>query len=147
LIKESDAALALLALRNVIRAAEWFARDLQSSSNDNPTAWIAEFRDMVPDLVNARDALEHFDDYAAGRGRLQRNSPEIFSFSLSFAGSSSNPVVNVGRLSINLLNSREACRWLVIKLLAAHERAQPLDDERLDKAESLLDQVIGEQAD
>jgi hypothetical protein len=55
LIKQSNAALTLLALRNVLRAAEWCARDLQRPTR-GPMDWIAEFHRMVPDLINARDA-------------------------------------------------------------------------------------------
>src|ERR1700690_3125322 len=73
-VKAAGAALMLLALRNVLRAAEWTASDLSAlpDADEGRQEWIAEFKRMLPGLVNARDILEHFDDNAAGRGRLQR---------------------------------------------------------------------------
>lgn len=138
LTKQSDAALTLLALRNVLRAAEWCARDLQRPTSD-PMDWIAAFHRMVPDLINARDALEHFDEYAIGRGRLQRATAEPFSF--SFSVGPEGPLVNVGRFSIRMQAAKEACKWLPIKLLAAVER----DPSREARAEALLDEVLTEQ--
>ena len=138
--KQSDAALTLLALRNVLRAAEWCARDLQRPTSD-PMDWIAGFHRMVPDLINARDALEHFDEYATGRGRLQRSTAESFSF--SFSVGLVGPLVNVGRFSIRMQTAKEACRWLLVKLLAAVESEQT-DEAR---AEALLDEILTEQTD
>jgi hypothetical protein len=70
---ESEGALFALALRNALRAAD-FVRACAPW-----TSWSAidrarnAFDASVPDDVKVRDALEHFDDYAAGVGELQRN--------------------------------------------------------------------------
>lgn len=140
LVRQGDAALTLLALRNLLRAAKWCARDLQPHVNESAD-WIAEFHRIVPDLINARDALEHFDDYAIGRGRLQTAGAESFSF--EFSGETADPSVTVGRFSIRLQSAKDACRWLVIQLLAAQERVQPHEP----GAEALLDEILAEQTD
>jgi hypothetical protein len=122
LVRQGDAALTLLALRNLLRAAKWCARDLRPHISESED-WIAEFHRRVPDLISARDALEHFDDYAVGRGHLQTTEAESFSF--SFSGEAADPSVTVGCFSIGLQSAKDACRWLVIQLLAATERVQP----------------------
>jgi hypothetical protein len=70
--------------------------------------FIAAFKSMVPDLVNARDALEHFDDYAAGRGSLQGASPGSYEFELVLKDG--KPALTVGRFAIDMEAAREACR-------------------------------------
>lgn len=119
--KAHDAALMLLALRNVLRAAEWLAHEL-SHQADDARWWIDEFNRNIPDLINARDALEHFDDYAVGRGRLQRSQPGPCSFSFSADGT--EPVVHVGQFRIKVRRASSACRELLIELMAAHEIEQ-----------------------
>jgi hypothetical protein len=106
----------LLALRNVLRAAEWLAHEL-SDQTDDARWWIDEFNRNIPDLINARDALEHFDDYAVGRGRLQRSQPGPYSFSFSTDGT--EPVVYVGQFRIKVRRAGSACRELLIELMAA----------------------------
>lgn len=118
-VKAGDAAVMLLALRNVLRAAEWTANDLPAPAcaDDGPRHWVAEFKRLLPGLVNARDILEHFDDYADGRGRLQRSGPEQYHFTYSVEDG--EPIVAVGRFSLQVRLARDACRWLFIKLTTA----------------------------
>lgn len=139
-VRQQDAALALLALRNVLRAAEWCARDLDQAG-DNVSALVTGFKSMVSDLVNSRDALEHFDEYAVGRGRLQSASPGSYHFELVLEGG--EPVVNVGRFLIHMRAARDACRWLTINLLARIEQQNPHKAE----AEALLDKILAEVPD
>jgi hypothetical protein len=143
--KAEDAALMLLALRNVLRAAEWTAGDLSAlpDADEGPQEWIAEFKRMLPGLVNARDILEHFDDYAAGRGRLQRSGPEQYHF--TYYVQDGEPVVAVGRFSLHVRLARDACRWLFIKL-AAVMASQFTADER-EKAQARLDEILTEQGE
>jgi hypothetical protein len=137
LTKTGDAAMMLLTLRTVLRAAEWAGRGLQHHGSE-VTAWMAEFNRTVPDLVNARNALEHFDEYATGRGRLQRPAPEKYLFSFSAEGG--EPVVRVGRFSIGVRLARDACRKLVIHLLAAPQSEQPARAEVV----ALLDEILAD---
>jgi hypothetical protein len=115
LTQEIDAAQMLLALRNTLRAAEWLAKNPVSAA----APLIAEFNQMVPDVVQARDALEHFDEYAEGRGHQQQSTPGPYLFVLS--GERTEAVATVGPYSINVLRAREACRKLVSKLVAVSE--------------------------
>jgi hypothetical protein len=135
--RQHDAALALLGMRNTLRAAEWRARDLDKAG-ENVGALIAAFKSMVPDLVNARDALEHFDDYAAGRGRLQKVAPGPYDFELVLKDD--RPAMTVGRFTIDMEGAREACRWLTIRLLARVEANNPAGPE----AEALLDEILSQ---
>ncbi|MEP6527785.1 MAG: hypothetical protein ABJA86_11540 [Nocardioidaceae bacterium] len=137
LVRRADAALMLLALRNVLSAAEWSASDLREHAEDIDDT-IATFRHLLPNLVNARDVLEHFDEYALGVGRFQRGSPEMFYFDL--VEGAEEPTVVVGRFTLSVLHAPDACRWLVISLLAR----VPLPPEHVDRAEQLLNEVLSE---
>lgn len=66
----ADTYLLVLALRNVLRAAE-LARDHALSTEagrESVDRAIAAFEQELPGVRSARDALEHFDEYARGRG-------------------------------------------------------------------------------
>jgi hypothetical protein len=65
-------------------------------------------------------------------GRLQRGSPGMFRFDL--VEGVEEPTVVVGRFTLGVLHTRDACRWLVISLLAR----VPLPPEHVDRAEQLL---------
>jgi hypothetical protein len=52
------------ALRNVLRGAE---KVLGETHHD-----VLAFLDAVPDVVAVRDIFEHFDEYVAGIGKLQK---------------------------------------------------------------------------
>ena len=60
-----DALMFVDALRNVLRGAE-------SILGKNASA-VHEFRKSVPHAVVVRDVLEHFDEYAAGRGKHRQS--------------------------------------------------------------------------
>jgi hypothetical protein len=143
-VKAGDAALLLLALRNVLRAADATARTLSTptDSGETPDEWIAQFKAMLPGLVNARDVLEHFDDYAAGRGRLQKSGPEPYQFTYSVQDG--EPIVSVGRFSLQVRTARTACRSLFVKLVAEHGSQNPLSEAAERKAEALLDEILPE---
>ena len=114
LVTAADAALMVLALRNVLRAADWAATVLKPDVPDLAKV-LDEFSTLLPGLVNARNALEHFDEYAVGRGRLQKASPVSYQFELVYDGV--RPVVTVGPLRIDVSNALNACDWLVTQLL------------------------------
>lgn len=134
LTREADAALMVLALRNVFRAARWAAEELRSDVGDEADQILEQFTAHLPGLVDARDALEHFDDYAVGQGRLQRSNPVPYDFELTMADD--RPVVTVGPIRIDVEHARDLCRWLVVELLAR----VPIDDP--ERAEALLQEVL-----
>ena len=53
----------VLALRNVLRAAEMACRYANRPEKTNLRAALARFKAAMPGLVEARGTLEHFDDY------------------------------------------------------------------------------------
>lgn len=73
LTRRIDGYLFTQALRQTIRAAQLIAQDLTDKSSPNAEAAreaIERFEARVPDAKNARDVLNHFDDYARGIGNL-----------------------------------------------------------------------------
>jgi hypothetical protein len=118
LTREIDAAQMLLALRNVLRAAEWLAKNRQNLVGDE-MALVANFKRMLPDVVSARNGLEHFDAYAEGQGHQQLSWSEGYRFELSDEGAEA--VVTVGPHSINVQHARDACHTLVANLMAVTE--------------------------
>ena len=63
---ESEVALFLVAIRNLLRAVEW-ALSLEPSLQQA----LDRFSKDVPNAVDLRDLLEHFDAYEQGHGNLQ----------------------------------------------------------------------------
>lgn len=136
LTRQADAVLMLLALRNVLRAARWAAEEVRPFIGDEADRILERFDRQLPGLVNARDALEHFDEYALGRGRLQKGNDTAYEFQYSMDGA--RPVVTVGPIRIDVEHARDVCRWLVVSLLAR----VPQDD--LGAAEALLEELLAE---
>lgn len=104
---EMEAAHALLDLRNLLRAVDW---GLSGVSPDHPVhADHAAFNARFPGIVAARDALEHFDEYATGRGRLQRRAGERDGWHFYAERDTPDHVVaHVGPYSIDLTELGEA---------------------------------------
>lgn len=118
-VRSADAALMVLAMRNLLRAASFVGRQLEWHAKFDSAATLQQFNSRLPGVVDARDALEHFDEYETGAGRLQRSNMVPYKFRLE--PSETGPVVSVGPIRIGVLQAREACRELVISLLAAME--------------------------
>jgi hypothetical protein len=135
-MRESDAALMVLSLRNVLRAARWAAQELRPTVGEEVDRILVQFGKYLPGLVDARNALEHFDEYALGRGWLQRSNPVPYDFELTVEDS--RPVVTVGPIRIDVEHARDLCRWLVVNLLAR----VPIEEEDDEQAEVLLDEVL-----
>jgi hypothetical protein len=60
-----DANLMLLALRNLVRAAEAASRHTKDQRITDAVA-------SLPGIVDMRDVVEHFDAYLDGKGKLQK---------------------------------------------------------------------------
>ena len=69
--KQADAYLFVLALRNVRRAAALTAKLAGGSRRVVIRRALVAFDEALPTAKDLRDVLDHFDDYALGRGKLQ----------------------------------------------------------------------------
>jgi hypothetical protein len=72
--RQCDCYLFVISLRDLIRAIELIRRALPAAS-ESLAAALTDFEQQVPNAVQLRDVLEHFDDYSTGQGRLQREHP------------------------------------------------------------------------
>ena len=70
--RQLEAPLFVFALRQVLRAAELVEASASGAQATSMDEALGAFRSDVPNLVDMRDVLEHFDDYATGEGKLQR---------------------------------------------------------------------------
>lgn len=67
-VNQVDATLLAVAIRNVVRAAEWAKR----FDAARVSAALGVFDSRVPNAVAVRNMLEHFDKYERGQGNLQQ---------------------------------------------------------------------------
>lgn len=130
--RSADALLLMLGLRNLARAAEWGANTAQGSRQEAARRdAVAAFRSALPNVVDARDVLEHFDDYASGRGRIQqraaRNGEVPATYSFVVLIEDQDVAIGVGSYRFGVASIQDACRRLVITLLALEEsdRGEP----------------------
>ena len=114
--RNADAALMVLSMRNLLRSSTFVGHQLELRYGFDYAPILDRFDSELPGVVNARDALEHFDEYATGDGRLQRLEMIPYDFELEMGDA--GPVVTIGPIRIDVLQAREACRRLVIGLLA-----------------------------
>jgi hypothetical protein len=71
---KADGYLLVLELRNVLRAAKLVRTLAPDPARPGISAAIAVFESRVAGAKNARDVLDHFDEYMRGRGNLQKAS-------------------------------------------------------------------------
>lgn len=71
-----DAMLLAVAFRNVYRAAEWASRTVSPAGQGLLRRALEQVDRELPDAKDVRDMLEHFDEYEAGKGRLQQGAAE-----------------------------------------------------------------------
>jgi hypothetical protein len=126
-----EALALLLSLRQLLRAAE-MARSSSFRSHRARRILddaVDQFEADLPDLVNARDIIEHFDEYAVGQGKLQRAEQKAdpsltyadlaTRYSASLEGSFDEPVIRVGERSIVVTKVITACLSLFHAMRAA----------------------------
>ncbi|MFG2049557.1 hypothetical protein ACGFIW_19250 [Micromonospora sp. NPDC048935] len=90
----------------------------------------------MPNVVDARDMLDHFDDYATGRGRLQQraarhgqDAPRTYSFAVAVDGP--DVVIAVGSYRLDVRPIRDCRdRWMIC-LLENRDRDRPALDLKL----------------
>jgi hypothetical protein len=127
-----DALLLMVALRNVHRAATMAQDSLQKpEANQRLVDALAAFDAALPGLIEARDVVEHFDEYRIGDGRVQRallkqgTSPEVTAAELAeqyaprLEGSYDEPILRVGPHSIEVTKVHEAVNVLFEGIWAA----------------------------
>lgn len=111
------------ALRNLRRAAELvLALATEQAARDATKEAIALFDAQLPDAKDARDVLEHFDDYAQGRGRLQVRDGDPYDITVSHrsaADGGQQMVLHVGPLTVPVADAAAAACRLYADLYAA----------------------------
>ena len=119
---EVAAAHALLDLRNLLRAVNWGLVELPL---DHPMRRdLAAFDPRFPNIVAARDALEHFDEYSTGQGRLQRKTGDTYGWHFFVERLSPESVVAwVGPFSVDLTELGTAASEFVALMSAGIDKA------------------------
>ncbi|MBB2948135.1 hypothetical protein FB565_007906 [Actinoplanes lutulentus] len=125
-----DALLLLVALRNVRRAAELAGKSLTKPEAQQHLAdALSKFDAALPGLKEARDVIEHLDEYAIGVGteqkKLQAATPSLTTaelaarYALRLEGTYNEPIVRVGPHSIEAIKVPGAAGWLFEGIRAA----------------------------
>jgi hypothetical protein len=128
-----EAYVLLLSLRQVLRAAEM----AQGSSFQSRRARqilntaVRRFKADLPDLVDARDIIEHFDKYAVGKGDLQladrdadpslTDAQLVKRYEARLEGPWGEPILRVGSRALEITKVIEACDTLFKRMFAAAE--------------------------
>lgn len=90
---------------------------------------LDRFTSAVPDAKNARDVLDHFDDYASGVGNLAHpgahrrsrtpSSVAATKFTISYErGSANHFILRFGELQINVFEASQAAQSLAEAMAA-----------------------------
>lgn len=124
--RQAQAMLLVLALRNLLRAAEMALEYAEAPERDNIAKALDRFRKAFPDLVTARDMLEHFDDYLTGKGR----KPHLYD--VLFERTASRYFIHVGPITIDAATALEESRHLSGNAITAAWRdwGYPVGNER-----------------
>lgn len=72
--RQTDARFLAVAIRNVLRGATWAYNVIGGEPRKMVLAALTQFDNALPDAVDVRDILEHFDAYAQGRGERQKDN-------------------------------------------------------------------------
>jgi hypothetical protein len=111
-----DGAALTLAVRNVLRAAE-MAHDLADGDKaEKMAAAIDDFKRALPDVVKARNVLEHFDEYTVGQGWMQQKQSKagqaVEPYRMWCSADQGSYVFELGPLRVDALTAREAAAQL-----------------------------------
>lgn len=128
-----DALLLLVALRQVLRAAEMAQKSQLKNRQARQilNSAVSRFKRDLPELVDARDIIEHFDAYAVGAGDLQlkeqESDPSLTAAQLAkryeprLEGPWNEPTIRVGERAIVVSKVEEAVTRLFQRMYAAAE--------------------------
>lgn len=125
--REPLALMLALALRNLSRAAEMAVHYLSGAKRAGLQEQIDIFNRALPDLVHARDMLEHFDEYAAGTGRRQRQDADLI-YEVAVSHNDASWILCVGPHRIDIANARAAAHNLGAAVLAYTSPNLKLDE-------------------
>ena len=121
----------LMSLRQLLRAGEMAQTSPFQSKRARQilNAAVCRFKADLPDLVNARDIIEHFDKYAVGQGDLQikdrKGDPSLTDAQLAkryearLEGSFGEPIIRVGERAIEVTKVMGACTTLFERMRKA----------------------------
>ena len=115
----------VIALRNLRRAAALVASALTAAEDQRAAAAaLAEFDRALPGSKEARDILEHFDDYARGTGALQRHQQAPAQFPVAVhirpaASGGQQMVLCVGDFTVPIADAATAACLLMADMHAA----------------------------
>lgn len=110
--RQSNALMLVLALRNVLRAAEMASRYADRPERLNLRVAIGRFKSVFPDLVGARGALEHFDEYTDVDGK-----PAVLYEVIFFRGDGTY-LISVGEVNIDVEVAVREARHLSANAIA-----------------------------
>lgn len=122
--RQLDMYLFAFAVRAVLRA-ESFARSLAEDAGltdrvDRLRLARLRFDQLVPDAVQVRDILEHFDDYRQGKGRLQKGTSvtDLIEW-VEHDGAGRHVLVLAARYRLSIDDGKAACDYLTHEVVEA----------------------------
>lgn len=104
--RQAQAMILVLALRNVLRAAEMALQYSEPAEHENLQAALIRFKAAFPDLMTARNMLEHFDDYLTDSGR----APHLYD--VEFEREKGRYLIHIGPATIDASVALEEARHL-----------------------------------
>lgn len=110
--RQSIAIMLVLALRNVLRAAEMASRYADRPERQNLRAAIARFKHAFPGLVGARGTLEHFDQYVDVDGKA------AVIYEVSFVRGDRSYLIEIGGVAIDVETAVREARHLAGNAIA-----------------------------
>lgn len=126
-LRPTDAALFVIAVRNVVRVARAVAALRKDPQLD---AAITAVDAAVPGARSVRSALDHVDDYTAHRGRFRRSHPTSAGYRIVNERTDGRDIVFIGELAFDVdlvaqaaQDLAEATRKTIDRMVANESRA------------------------
>lgn len=110
--RQSHALMLMLALRNVLRAAEMAEKYADRPERQNLRAAVARFKNRLPDLVRARGVLEHFDEYSDVEGQTAAL------YKVRFLDGDGTYVIEAGGIHIDVRVALDEARRVAASVIA-----------------------------
>ena len=136
---EADLLLLTVALRQLLRAAELEHELTEDPDTDRA---VQEFVSRVPGLKEARDVLEHFDDYILDRGKDPKAKQKFKLSTRERTGSGLSLVI--GPYTIDITRAGQAAADLGATLLKMSPEDQQLLAERSVRVRGSASESAGE---